>query len=87
VAGCARTVEQVADVELAEALSQLVRASAGVTRDDLTTAVARLYGWNRRGPEISARLNRLVSDLVADGRLISTDHGLALPPVEGADGA
>jgi hypothetical protein len=83
VAACARSVEQVADTELAAALLQLVQASAGVTRDDLTTAVARLYGWNRRGPDISVRLNRLVSDLAADGRLASTDHGFA-PPSQGA---
>jgi Protein of unknown function (DUF3320) len=84
VAACARSVEQVADTELATALLQLVQASAGVTHDDLTTAVARLYGWNRRGPDISTRLNHLVSDLAAAGRLASTDHGFA-PPVQGAD--
>jgi len=77
VPACARTVEQIADAELAAALLQLVQASAGVTRDDLTTAVARLYGWNRRGPDISARLNNLISDLVADGKLDSTDHGFS----------
>ncbi|HYY81071.1 MAG TPA: DUF3320 domain-containing protein [Actinomycetes bacterium] len=87
VAECARTVEQVADAELAAALLQLVQASAGVTHDDLTSAVARLYGWNRRGPDINARLNRLISDLVADGKLDSTDHGFSAAQVQGGDRA
>jgi hypothetical protein len=84
VAACARTVEQIADSELAAALLQLVQASAGVTRDDLTTAVARLYGWNRRGPDISARLNSLISNLVADGKLNSADHGFSAARAQGA---
>jgi hypothetical protein len=77
VPACARTVEQIADTELTAALLQLVQASAGLTHDELTAAIARLYGWNRRGPDISARLNRLVGGLVADGKLQSADHGIA----------
>jgi hypothetical protein len=76
VPACARTVEQIADTELAAALLRLVQASAGITQDDLTAAAARLYGWNRRGPDISARLNQLVTVLVADGELQSADHGI-----------
>jgi hypothetical protein len=85
VAVCARTVDQVADAELAAALVQLVEASAGITHDELTTAVARLYGWNRRGPDISTRLNRLISDLAADGRLTSSEHGFTPAPAQKAD--
>jgi hypothetical protein len=83
VPACARTVEQVADTELAAALLRLVQASAGITDDDLTAAVARLYGWNRRGPDISARLNRLVTILVADGKLQNEDHGITPAPATG----
>jgi hypothetical protein len=83
VPACTRTIEQIADTELAAALLQLVQASAGITHDDLTVAIARLYGWNRRGPEISARLNRLVGDLVADGKLERADHGITPAPGNG----
>ena len=53
---CRREVEHVHDHELTLALTNLVRDAGGITHDELTTRVARLYGWTRRGPDISTRL-------------------------------
>jgi hypothetical protein len=75
---CARTIEQVHDEELRFAILNLVRDTAGIVHDDLTIHVSRLYGWNRRGPDITARLSRLIDSLVNEGILRDTDGGLTL---------
>jgi hypothetical protein len=73
---CRREVEHVHDHELALALANLVRDAGGITADELTTRVARLYGWTRRGPEISTRLHALVARLVDNGTLTGNEHNL-----------
>jgi hypothetical protein len=73
---CARAIEQVHDHELALALVNLVRDVGGISRDDLTVSTARLYGWNRRGPDISSRLEALIDQLVHDGVLAGTAENL-----------
>jgi hypothetical protein len=57
------------------ALTNIARDASGISYDELTEYVARLYGWNRRGPDISSRLAALVSRLRADGVLVSRGGG------------
>jgi hypothetical protein len=45
-----RKVEQVADSELDLAITNLVKSGGTVNHDDLMTATARIYGWNRPRP-------------------------------------
>ena len=63
----------------------LVRDTGGITRDELTARIARLYGWTRRGPDITARLHTLVARLLAGGVLAGDGDNLTLaagpPPV------
>ena len=66
---CRRDVEHIHDHELALALVNLVRDTGGITHDELTARVARLYGWTRRGPDITTRLHTLIARLLADGTL------------------
>jgi hypothetical protein len=66
---CRRGVEQVHDDELALALVNLVRDSGGVALGELTSAVARIFGWNRRGSDIAQRLHRQVQ-LLLDRELL-----------------
>jgi len=66
---CRRDVEHVPGQELSLALVSQVRDTGGITRDELTASVARLYGWTRRGPDIIARLHGLIDRLLADGTL------------------
>jgi hypothetical protein len=40
-----------------------------VSRDELTFEVARLFGWNRRGPDIAVALDGAVDALVRDGTI------------------
>ncbi|MEV5766021.1 DUF3320 domain-containing protein [Micromonospora sp. NPDC052213] len=79
---CSRSVEQVHDDELTLALTNLVRDTGGVSRDELSTHVAKLYGWNRRGPDISRRLEQLIERMVADGVLITNGHSLSADPYQ-----
>ena len=76
---CRREVEHVHDNELTLALTNLVRDAGGITHDELTIRVARLYGWTRRGPDISTRLHTLIARLIANGTLTSNEHNLTVP--------
>jgi hypothetical protein len=75
----ARSVEQVHDFELREALVRYAHDSRGITEEELTVAVARLYGWGRRGPDISSRLSGLVQKLLNSGDLIGNADRLTSP--------
>ena len=66
---CARTVEQVHDDELALSLVNLVRDAGAIGQDDLTASVARVYGWARRGQDISTRLLAVINRLLETGAL------------------
>jgi len=76
---CRREVEHVHDNELTLALTNLVRDAGGITYDELTVRAARLYGWTRRGPDISSRLHTLIARLIATGTLTSNERNLTVP--------
>ena len=76
---CRREVKHVHDHELTLALTNLVRDAGGISHDELTTRVARLYGWTRRGPDISTRLHTLIARLVANGTLTGNEQNLTVP--------
>jgi len=73
---CRREVEHVHDQELSLALANLVRDAGGITHDELMVGAARLYGWTRCGPDITARLHTLITRLLADGTLIGNAYNL-----------
>ena len=73
---CRRDVEQVHDRELALALVNLVRDAGGITCDELSTRIARLYGWTRRGPDITTRMDTVISALLAAGTLTGNPDNL-----------
>ena len=76
---CHRDVEHVHDHELSLALANLVRDAGGITHDELTSRVARLYGWTRRGPDITTRLHTPHYELLTDGTLTGDEHNLTTP--------
>jgi very-short-patch-repair endonuclease len=78
-AACKRTIGQVHDSELDLALVKLVRDAAGIGDDDLTARVARIYGWERRGPDITARLRQRIAALLDNGILGGTPGSLTPP--------
>jgi hypothetical protein len=76
---CHRDVKHIHDRELTLALVNLVRDTGGITHDELTAQTARLYGWTRRGPDITTRLHTLISKLLTDGALTGDQHNLTTP--------
>ena len=73
-----RSVEEIPRSELKLAVLHLAGDARRVSRDDLTFEVARLFGWNRRAPDIAAALDGAVDDLVRVGE-ISEDAGYLKP--------
>jgi hypothetical protein len=71
-ASCGSPRAQVSDAEL----SLVVRDAGGIVENDLTVATARLFGWNRRGPDIAPRLSLLIGSLLDQGLLVLTDGEL-----------
>jgi hypothetical protein len=76
---CRREVKHVHDHELMLALTNLVRDAGGITHGELTTRAARLYGWTRRGPDISTRLDALIATLIGNGALTGKEDNLTMP--------
>lgn len=74
-----RSVDEVPSTELRAAIEHVVFDAMQAGRDELTQAVARLYGWNRRGSEIGAALDRAVAYLLRMERLVRDGSYFRLP--------
>ena len=65
-----RNVAEVSRHEQMSAIRHLVSEAHRVSKDELTFEVCRLFGWNRRGPDIAAALDKAVEELVRQGALV-----------------
>jgi hypothetical protein len=74
-----RSIEEVPPTELRTAVERVVRDAMHAGRDEVTFAVARLYGWNRRGSDIAAGLERAVTYLLRMKRLERDGEYLRIP--------
>jgi very-short-patch-repair endonuclease len=74
-----RRIDEVPETELRAAIEYVVLEAMHVGRDELTQAVARLYGWNRRGSEIGPALERAVTYLLRKKRIERDGAYLRLP--------
>jgi hypothetical protein len=79
-----RDVVELPHVELALAVDMLVNDARSITADELTARVARLFGWNRRGPEIAKALGLVVQSCLNQGSLLA--EGPMLRPGKPAAG-
>lgn len=75
---CQRPISQVHESELDLALLKLVSDAAGIGQEELTTRTARIYGWERRGPDITSRLQERIASLIARGLLTGTPDTLTV---------
>jgi len=80
VPACERTVDQVHDDELALALVSFIRDAGGISRSELTTRIARLYGWPGREPDITGRMGPLISRLRRSGILAGDERAVTAAP-------
>lgn len=76
VTECRREITQIHDLELEEALIRLTRDTGSISPGELTSAVARIYGWTRRGPDITTRMSGLIQWLLNNGTLAGNEHSL-----------
>lgn len=74
-----RRVDEIPPRELRAAIEHVVRDAMQVERGELTQAVARLYGWNRRGSDIGPALERAVTYLLRAKRLEKNGSYLQIP--------
>ncbi len=75
-----RGVDEVPPSELCAAIEHTAREAIRAERDELTQAVARLYGWNRRGKDIERALDKAVTSLLQTKRLERDGEYFRVPP-------
>ena len=73
-----RDVKQIPDVELAQAVALLVSEAHIVTEAEAHQRTARIFGWRRTGPAITAALTRAIEQLLDQG-VIQRSRGRAPP--------
>jgi hypothetical protein len=61
---------------LRHAVQRIVADANTITHDELSRHVARLFGWQRRGPDIRAILDEITGDLLRSGDLREVDGNL-----------
>lgn len=78
--GNQRKPEQVHVDEFARAVELLVQDVGGASRSEVAVQIARLYGWNRNGSILDARLNQAIDRAVESGRVVDQDGRLSTAP-------
>lgn len=75
-----RKVDEVPDSELELAIRSVVSDARSITQEELTRHVARLFGWQRRGSDITQRLGRAVERMIRSGQLRRSGDRIQLQP-------
>lgn len=73
-----RSIDEISMEELRLAVVNLVGDSKRATSDELTAASARLFGWQRRGPDIAEGLDKAVRSLLKSKKLRRDGQYLAV---------
>lgn len=76
--GNARTISYISVEELAEAMFVIVGKSFGITKNDLYTITARIFGFNRVGGNITQSLEKACLYLMESGRVKEVDKKIVV---------
>jgi very-short-patch-repair endonuclease len=68
-----RTVGEVPEAEMRLAVLRLVMDALSISWEELSTRVTRLFGWTRRGADISDAVDDAIRKLTAEGLLRSSE--------------
>lgn len=79
-----REVKHIPQQELQLAIAHVVRDAHSIRAAEVSVRVARLFGWKRRGPDVSAALEEAVEELVRSGELRSVNDRLVHASTESA---
>jgi hypothetical protein len=71
-----RPIEHIAPAEIANAMTALCRASAGMRREELLTQAAAVFGYKRRTPTVTPVLESALEWALHRGRLTEQPSGL-----------
>ena len=82
-----RSIHEVSPSELRLAIVRFVEEVHSISEDELTARVSSVFGWNRRGADISNEFRRLVRKLVTEGILQQNGSALRLADEGSAQGA
>jgi very-short-patch-repair endonuclease len=73
--GEARSISEIADVELREAVINIVRHGIGISKSAIARALGEIFGWKRNGSQIQAKSDEIVDSLVLQGELLAIGDG------------
>ena len=73
-----RKVEFIPDEELELAIKNIVRDALSISREDILTQVARVFGFDRTGHRIRRRLERILGLMIQHGTLVEKEARLSL---------
>ena len=73
-----RRATMIAPEEYRLALTTIIAEAAAISRDDLVVETARLFGFDRTGPDLKEAIDRQMERLVKEGRLHLDGSGLRL---------
>lgn len=72
--GVDRKVNQIHLDEIGVAIQKTLNDAGALTREEVSLAVSRLFGWTRRGPIVEGRINEAVELLIARD-VVGTSEG------------
>jgi hypothetical protein len=61
------------------ALSTIVADAVTISGNDLVVETARMFGFDRTGPDLKEVIDRQVERLVKEGRIVLDESGLRFP--------
>jgi hypothetical protein len=73
-----RRAAMIAPMEYQLAVLAIIKDAVSISSDDLVVETARLFGFDRTGPDLKEAIDRQVERLVKEGRLLFDDTGLHL---------
>jgi Protein of unknown function (DUF3320)/REase_MTES_1575 len=71
-----RRATMIAPEEYRLALTTIIGEAVAISRDDLVVETARLFGFDRTGPDLKEAIDRQVERLVKEGQLLLDESGL-----------
>lgn len=72
--GVTRKVEQIHLDEISVGVRRMLEDAGALTREEISLAVSRYFGWTRRGPAVEGRINAAVEHLISH-RVIESSGG------------
>jgi hypothetical protein len=73
-----RSIEYISKPEIADAMRTVIKASYGISKDDLCTEVTSIFGYDRMGPKISKAMNDTISYMLEKNMVTIVDGKMHL---------